>query len=504
MLHFGNQKFSFIIAILLGALLTLCFAPFNYFWLLWLIMPGLFKLIHQKQSSKKCFWLAYSFGFSHFVTSLYWIANALLVDAHKFAWLVPFCIILVPAILAFYPALWGLVASKVSNRSPVIKVVVMAWLWVMMEVLRANLFSGFPWNLLAYTWSNQLVVMQLLAYIGPFGLSFVTILLALLPVIIWRQGKLNKACLLVTTICLIGLYSVGYWRLHHITPADSNYSVLIVQANLTQQAASERAKFAKLRAYIQMTSYETQLTQPDLIIWPEAAIDFWLSDSSPLWPLITEHLPDQAVLLTGGTYAKWAEGKLQPTNSLFAISKEQQVIDRYDKMHLVPFGEYIPLRYLLPDNIPNITEGIMDFAAGDRAHNLAIAKLAIKPLICYEAIFSKYSHSKVRPDMLVNVTNDAWFGDSIGPQQHFAMVKFRAVEQGLPLLRAANTGISAIISPLGQVLYQLPLNTLGTIAATVPQPLPQATIYHHYGNWPWLIVAMLLSLWLFWQRPAEY
>lgn len=505
-----RHRIQNIAAFCLGSLLTLTLAPFHWWWMACIAFPGFLMLLHEVNSRAQALLRGWWFGFGHFVTSLYWISIALTIDLSQFGWLIPFAVIGINGVLAGYIALVALFLHQLP-RCAWVRILSLVIIWCGMEWIRRYAFSGFPWNLLGYAWAETLPMAQLASLTGVYGLSLLLLWIGSLPYYLLRLGldgckvKWCQLCpLIVTCISLMIAGGWGWLRLKQIeNMPPTSLLVRVIQPNIPQD---HKWQPDRLRQNVETQLRLTQLKtgkEPQIIIWPEAAFPYFLNQEAALLQYVRNHLPKESWLIAGGVRL---EGT-QIWNSLYALYSEKSWMLFYDKHHLVPFGEYIPLRAWLP--FKKITEGNVDFSEGKGPQRLVLSPHipSLLPFICYEAIFPEYAKVAERAGWLLNITNDAWFGKSSGPYQHAVMVKFRAIEQGLPMVRSANTGISFVTDSSGRFLRYLSLNETGMIETLLPQPL-KPTVYATYGNlipfllWVILVIAVGVRIYCY-QRSLK-
>lgn len=454
-------------ALLLGAASALALPPVHALPVLLLTFPAFLAVLWRAESWRRAAWWGALFGFGHHAAGLYWITHALFTDIERWFWLVPVAAPGVALPLALFSALPAVAAWRAGPGWP--GVLALAGGWVLAEMLRGVLFTGFPWNLLGTAWAFEALPLQPAATLGVHGLSLMTVLLAALPALGWR---------LALPMLLVGLaawWGYGAWRLLAPSPPDVSAQVVIVQGNVAQDLKwQEDQRLPIFLRYVEMTRAAGSAAaaahpgQPVLVVWPETASPFLLTEDQEARRLAAAALPSEGWLLAGTVRAERdGQGRLTALwNSLVALDAAGTVHGVYDKAHLVPFGEYMPLGGMLP--IRMVTGG-RDFSAGPGRVALALPGLpAASPLICYEVIFPGRVAPAERPGWLLNVTNDAWFGVSAGPFQHLAAARLRAVEEGLPLVRAAQTGISVIFDAQGRERVRLGLGELGTATAALP------------------------------------
>lgn len=500
---------------LFGALAALAFAPTNLLITAIIGFTVLFLHLDQEKSSKKLFWLGWSFAFGHFVVGFYWIAISLLVDIVKFGWLIPFAVSLIPAAMAIYVGLAALLSQKISRYFKLAKlerILIFAIFWVGFEYLRASLFSGFPWNLMGYVFVPTNNIAQLASIIGIYGLSLLALLTCILPALLCeiKNGKIelillkqNNRNFAIIGIWILILASIAIWGNHrsNSVPLTSakNGNIRIVQPNIEQTYKWDpKYKYQSFIKNVELSLKDAKSKNINYVIWSESSIPYLLdSQALELLDAIKKAVPPNGFVISGALRAEFKEdGEVDRVfNSVAVINDQGKITDIYDKRHLVPFGEYVPLQKYLPF-ISKITDGAEGFASGVESKTIKpVSDLpGFHPLICYEVIFSGLINDvKERPDFLLNVTNDAWFGRSSGPYQHLAMAQIRSIEYGLPLIRAANTGISAFIDPYGRIVSKMPLNKEGFLDVKLFEKLDK-TIYDKYGAKILLLLLIFILL----------
>lgn len=483
------------LAFALGTLATLALPPIGIFPLLWLVFPLLLLLVRGAATARQAFIAGWCFAFGYFLFGLYWIAAALFVDLAKFYWLVPFAVAGLPALLAGYYGLATLIWHRWWRGDGVVAAVSFAVLFAAAEYVRGYCFSGFPWNLFGYAWAEFLPVAQSVSLIGSYGLTLLTLLAACLPLAWLKRKPLAGTATLAAIAILVG---VGFWgllRMRHVLGSVPGAYVRLVQPNISQQMKWNKTQqdqhFQQLLAFSAAPSAQP-LTH---IIWPETAVTFDLDADQTRRSQLAAALPSDAVLLTGTVRREpnYATNRWDYFNSLIAFDKNAATLARYDKVHLVPFGEYVPLRGFGP--VAAATAGLGSFIAGKGAQTITIQGLPpFSPLICYEVIFPGAVKDAAHPPrLLINITNDGWYGHTAGPHQHLAISRMRAIEEGMPLLRVANTGISAVVDAYGRILQSQPLGTEGVIDTSVPQARQNLTIYGRIGNLGFFILWGILA-----------
>lgn len=489
-------------ALATGGLCSLALPPLSLFPLLWLGLPLLLALVHGAASRKQAFGLGWCFAFGYFTLSLYWIAAALFVDIGRFWWLVPFCVAGLPAVLGLYYGLATLLWYR-WRRLDVPGAALLALLLFVAEYARGHLFTGFPWNLFGYVWADILPVAQSASLFGIYGLTLLTLFAACLPAALFiRTRAALHANLLATSLFLL-LAAWGALRLQEPSETlDTRFR--LVQPNIAQALKWDPTqREGNLQTLLRLSA--APVIAPTMIIWPESAVAFFLTDDASRRNQIAAALPKGAVLVTGGDRRQpnHAKGRWDYFNSLLVLDGNA-ITAVYDKFHLVPFGEYVPFQGFGP--VAAATTSMGSFVAGPAPQTLQVGTMPpFSPLICYEVLFpAAVTDGSGKPQLLINVTNDAWYGRTAGPYQHLAIARLRAIEEGLPLLRAANTGISANIDAYGRTLQFLPLNTEGVIDAPFSRPAPR-TLYAQLGNRLAVAGALCLglALWFSYRRRTQ-
>ena len=452
---------------------------------------GLIYLMKIERGILKVFLLGWIYGVGHFGVSLFWIGNAFLVDASRYGWLAPIAVFCMAMFLGLFSgtavSLTHIICNRLKSSTAGI-VFVLAIIWICAEWVRGWIFTGFPWNLIATIWADVDEMMQIASVFGVYGLGLFTLLLCGLPATFLGREITKHSCFWGSVFLAIGcfLWFFGKERL-----ANSQFDFVdgvtlrLIQANISQEKKWDpKFKLDHVFKQIKLSQTSNKIeNQPSHIIWPETAVPFYLSRDEALRKLLAKIIPENGMLITGAPRVEISNSA--PSlywNSLHALGNDGQIKATYDKRHLVPFGEYIPFKKFL--SFSKLTEGRVDFSRGlePRIWNLP-GLPPVAPLICYEAIFGTEVQSlKPRPGWMLNVTNDAWFGLSAGPYQHLASVRFRAIEMGMPLIRVANTGISAVIDPYGRIIERLGLGVSGVIDTPLPAKIKQKPLYARAGG----------------------
>jgi apolipoprotein N-acyltransferase len=517
-----------IIAFVTGAAGAFAMAPFDFFPALMIPMTTAIWLIDGcadiRQKSRfpwmrlwlpRSAWRAFSagwwWGFGYFIAGLWWLGAAFLVDAEEFAWALPLGVAGLPAVLAVFSGL-GFMLARLIWLPGAGRLFAFAAGLSFAEWLRGHLFTGFPWNAFGMALGGNLVTAQLASVVGLYGLTIVAILIFSAPALFGDKPNARWAICRVplpfaaAVLAFAGICGFGALRLSGPPPKmTSGVNLRIMQPNVAQDEKFRPENGAEILArYLALSARgpDEKKSGPDglsLLIWPESAFPFILSRSAWALSEIGEALPKNTVLVTG---AARADGGAQSTgrphylNAVQVIASGGHVLDSYDKVHLVPFGEYLPFQSIFDRlglrQFVHIPGG---FEAGAGPRLLVVPGLpSVVPLICYEAIFPGEvvpgGAPRERLGVLLNVTNDGWFGTTTGPHQHFAQARLRAIEEGLPLVRAANSGISAIVDPYGRILAKLPLGVEGVLDGRLPQTIAAPA----FARFPFTIVSLF---WVF-------
>jgi apolipoprotein N-acyltransferase len=488
---------ALLAAILTGGVSALGFAPLGIFPALLLGFAVLVLLldgaVSRPRPLRQAALVGWGFGFGQFVVGMHWIFYPFLVDPLEHAWQIPFVLILLPGGLALFPTLATTAAARFW-RTGAPRILLLAATYAAAEWLRGHVFTGFPWNLPAYGWGASLAVMQSAAFLGAYGLSLLTVLFGASLAELF-EDRPRPALPVGLTALFAALWVGGVIRLI-VQPTDyvAGTELRLVQPNIPQDQKYVRALAPRNWRTLMDLSTRPGGTAPNVIVWPEAAP-----------PVILQYAPgalDQIAVFTGRTRAlvtgnqrvsEDATGARHFFNSLYVFGHGGQLLSTYDKFHLVPFGEYLPFEPLLQSiGITKIVGFPGSFASGDGPRSIAIPGAPdAGPLICYEVLFPGAVVGGTRPQWLLNVTDDSWFGPWAGPRQHLLAARMRSIEEGLPLARAANTGISAVIDAQGRIVASLDLGRTGVVDSRLPRA-GAPTPYTRYGDLLFLVLLLLL------------
>jgi len=507
------RKKDLLLSLLSGILLILSFPNFDLEFLAWLVLVPLLYSIDGKTLSHS-FKLGFLTGIVSFLGILYWIV----VAVHTFGNipLIPSVLILflLVAYLSLFIGAFTFLTRLIQMRLGFRTLLFTPFLWVALEYLRSILLTGFPWANLGYSQYLNLPFVQMADITGAYGLSFVILLVNATLFSILRQWfkkvfPFKEA--IVTVILLLGFLIYGYVRMGIVDRQmiqNPPLKVGLVQGDIDQSIKWDKAfQLETLNIYDKL-SLRVAEDKPDLIIWPETATPFFFQDAKEYQPLVLG-IPKKtnAFLLFGSPSYKIEKGKVNHYNSAYLVSPSGEIVGKYDKIHLVPFGEYVPLQDLL-FFIGSLGEGIGDFKSGKEIYNFSLPQDKFGVLICFEIIFPDLCRTFVKKgaNFLVTITNDAWFGRTSAPYQHFSMAVFRAVENRVFVARAANTGITGVIDPKGKILKEGGIFKREAMAGTI-RLSNRKTFYTLYGDlfaWACSAFSILLLAYALTRRLEKY
>ena len=509
------------IALAAGALSALAMAPFNAWPVLLITFPVMVWLIDGAGAGRwrgvpAAAMAGWWFGLGYFVPGLYWIGYAFLVDASTFAWLLPFAVLGLPAYLALFTA-FGFALARLIWTRDASRVIALASTLTLSEWLRGHVLTGFPWNAFGYALTEPLALAQTASLIGLWGLTFLSVAIFASPAVLIdgrSRGRRPWIVPMLALLLLVAMAIFGTVRLMlHPTTNVAKVKLRIMQPNLQQDVRfNYAAKAEVMQKYLTLSDrasgpQSSGVRDASILIWPESAFPFFLTREGDAMAQIADLLPKGTVLITGAVRAPDLPPGTRITrayNSIYVIDHDGSVLSVYDKLHLVPFGEYLPFQNLMEKlGFVQLTKVQGGFIPGERRRTMEIpnAPRAL-PLICYEAIFpGDVAAGDDRPGWIVNLTNDGWFGISTGPYQHLQQVRLRAIEEGLPAVRAANTGISAVIDPMGRIVARLGLGLEGVLDSSLPSAIPP-TIYARAGDIPAAAIVVAALIFVIRRRVA--
>ena len=506
-----NNKFFiiFLAPFVLGALTILGFAPYNLTFINFFTFSILLFLIfivkkrtqskyRKKKSNIYFFYLGCAFGFGFFLIGNYWISISLTHD-EMFKGLIPFALILIPLFLSTFFGLAILFVGFFAKKN-ISFVLLFSLVFSIFEFLRGNILTGFPWNIISYTWSSSNEVIQILSLIGAYSLSLISITFFCIPFLFFQKKVFikNISFLLFFLIIFIANYSYGIFKLTNTNHQfDSKTNVKIISPNFSLKDYNSQSEESQLKRLIKIS--DPQKNKKTLFIWPEGIFyESYINDIKKYKSLFKDKFYENHLIIFGINNFTSIDGMDDQKyfNSLAVLDHKLEVISLYNKVNLVPFGEFLPFEKILSKfGFKKITSGYNSFSPGDTRSIINLwsgfDEKLILPLICYEIIYpGKIKKKNQLPDLIINISEDAWFGQSIGPYQHFAKAIYRSIEEGVFIARSANKGISAFIDPNGRVLKSLNTGESGNIELNFPY-FNQSTLFSNYGNKIFFLIILL-------------
>lgn len=485
-----------------GAILSLIHPMASFPLAMVVVLPLVFAFFSTTLSPRRAAFDGWLLGFGYFMPGLLWIGSAFFVEAEKFAWMTPFAVTLLPAALAAYWAaafalaavVVRVVARRVGEADLLTKLLALALFWSLAEYVRGHAFTGFPWGLFAYGLIDTPIA-QMAAHVGPYGLNALVLTALLgLGAAVAAVGRARWAFGGASVALLLALAVLGALRLPDGSAPLSGQVARIVQPNVPQVEKWRPDLINRnMRWLLELSEAPVDpAAAPDFVIWPETAVVPQVLQRRDLLTQVMARLPGSAPLVLGTQRPEErAGGRLDWYNSLFVVAESGEILSVYDKHHLVPFGEYLPLQDLLESiGVHQLAGRSGGFSSGPGPQVVSAPGLPrFAALICYEAVFpGAIPTGAERPDVLIQITNDAWFGDSGGPWQHLVQARYRAIEQGLPFLRSANTGVSGAIDPFGRVTASLSLGERSYLDVAVSAPLPPTLYVQYWDSFFWALV----------------
>jgi apolipoprotein N-acyltransferase len=450
--------------------------------------------------------LGLSFGMAHSLTLVYWVV---FVMEHYGSLPIPVSLgilVLFALYLSLYPALFSFLFSLFGGPFSSFQA---AGLWVALEFVRANALTGFPWCLVAHSQYLHLPVIQIADLVGAYGISFLILLTnaTLYKLIFQRNLRVIWTEVTATLLLVMLTFAYGYYRLSEEGTPKESLKVALVQGNIDQSIKWNPSNQARTIQIYRNLTLSTRPFAPDLVVWPETAVPLFFQEGGKLAQEVLDTAKETHTYVIFGSPAYGVERKsVHYYNRAYLISPQEKVIESYDKIHLVPFGEYVPLQRYLPF-VHRLVVSAGDFRSGEKSTPLSFSKAKAGILICFESIFPELGRAMTRngAQLLVNITNDAWYGMTSAPYQHFSMAVFRAVENRRPLVRAANTGFSAFIDCHGKIIQVSDLFTEATLCRELRLGGPSLTLYTRYGDFFALSLLVLtliqIGYVLYYSRP---
>ena len=483
MINFFNKRFFiiFLFPLILGGITVLGFQPFNYFFVNFISLPLFFlsalyvkkksKSIYRKKPFlKNLFILGTSYGFGFFFFGIFWISNSLTFDdSYKF--LIPFSLLLIPLFLSLFFSLPVIFIGNYIERD-ISSVILMILTFSISDFLRSKILTGFPWNIWSYSFVWSIESLQILNIIGLFAFNLLIITIFFLPVILFIKNKTKFFILSFVIILVFSNYFYGSFKLNSITDKKDfkNINFKIVSAGMS--LSDFKNEMATAKNLIKYSNPDTK--KKTIFVWPEGVfLSNNLNNKTEIKDLFSKNFSENHLIIFGANTKNESSKDTEYFNSMLIVDKKFNIISKYDKQKLVPFGEFLPFEsFLKVFGLKKITPGYSSFSKGKTEAVIDLKfnseNLKVLPLICYEIIFPNMIDIRDEFNVIVNISEDAWFGESIGPHQHFAKAIFRAIESETYIIRSANKGISAFISPQGKIIKSLQPNEIGNIEFAVP------------------------------------
>ena len=462
-----NKIFTFIIPFLLGLITSFSLPPYSFFFLNFITFPLLlvFFILNYKNGKWISFKIGWMFGFGYFISNLYWITNSLTFD-EIFKPLIPFALIFIPLFLGIFYGLSTLVFSILNPKKNFLSILILATSLSIFEYIRGFIFGGFPWNLIAFSFVNYLDFIQLLSITGTYTFNSIIILLFLSPTILFFNYKKNiKISIFIFSLLVIfvnylwGNSNLKKYELNKEKDLGFTIKIISPKININRYFQNENPK--EFISELILISKPNPIEET-LFILPEGILSsMYFEDLKNFKDLFSNNFSKKHKIILGMNI--YDNQKIY--NSLLVLNNDLNILGKYYKNKLVPFGEFLPFEKIFSNlGFKKITQGYMSFSAGNKRDPIKLNNFSFIPLICYEIIYSgKIIKSKTSYDFILNISEDGWFGNSIGPYQHFSHSIFRSIEEGKHTFRSSNNGISAVISPKGQVIDKISTNDKGFV-----------------------------------------
>jgi len=500
-----KQYIEFLFLITLGMATSLSLPPLNYFIINFLTFSSFFifliKKINHNQNTKFSFIYGWLFGFGYFITNLYWISISLTFDPN-FKFLIPITVILIPAFLAIFYGLISYFFLIFKMKKIVSSFLFFSLIFGFSEFVRGSILTGFPWNLIAYSFSNQLEILSIISLTGTYGFNLLCISLFTSPAIFILSGMkrgLGFCIFLIFTIISFYIYTSSQKeKFNESISMNYDYKIRVIGSNISlDRFYTNKDTVSIIQELIELSN--PKINQKTIFVWPEGMLpDISQEELIDYGWLFNEKFSENHLLIIGVNSQSESKGQKKYFNSFSVYDNKLQLIDYYNKINLVPFGEFLPFEKILNSiGLKVLTNNYQSFTKGDKRNFIKIKKenfsLKILPLICYEIIYSGNLFDSSNFDLIINISEDGWFGQSVGPKQHFVHSIFRAIETGKYVVRSANNGIAAIINPLGVIEQSVNYGLSGYIDLQKINKI-QPTIFSKYGN---KIFGLLILLYIF-------
>jgi apolipoprotein N-acyltransferase len=502
---FKKNFLNFLYITFLGAISSYSLPPYNYFVINFITFSLFFIFIFNKKkkiSNNKCFFkYGWFFGFGYFLSSLYWVSISLTFD-QSFKFLIPFVIILLPAFLAIFYGLITYIFSIFYSKNVISSFLIFSTLFGIIEFIRGFILTGFPWNLIAYSFSDSVYFIQILSVIGTYSFNLICISLFTVPALLILKSS-RKEIILSFFFILISVVFLIFGNLKNnefnsLKSVKKPYIIRAISPNISlDRFYSNQDELKIINELIKLSRPEKE--KSTIFLWPEGIIpDSHLGDMSIYKDLFLNNFGNDDLIIMGLNSTEKNKDKNLFFNSMAIFNNKLELIQSYNKVNLVPFGEFIPFENILSlIGLKTITNEYQSFSRGNIREPINIKNnkinLSVLPLICYEIIYSGKLSKNKNFDYIINISEDGWFGNSIGPKQHFAHSIFRSIESGKYVIRSANNGISAVINPLGIIENKVKFGSTGHIDFSESKSI-KSTLFLRHGN---KIFLMLILLYIF-------
>ena len=505
---FKKNYLNFIYLILLGAISAFSLPPYHFFIINFITFTLFFTFIFNEKKNfsthKSFFKYGWCFGFGYFLSGLYWVSISLTFDT-TFKFFIPFAIILMPAFLALFYGLISYLFSVFYSKKPVISFLIFSILFGLIELIRGFILTGFPWNLIVFSFTESFNFIQILSVIGTYSFNLICISFFTCPaLLIFRRSKSEILAFSFFIIIGIGFLFFGMIKNNQfelVKKIKHNYSIRVVSSNISlDRFYSKKDELEIINELITLSNPEK--SKPTIFLWPEGIIpDTYLSDMKIYKDLFLDNFSSNHIIIMGIKNIETKNNNNLYFNSLAVFDNQLNLLKSYNKVNLVPFGEFLPFENVLGFvGLRAVTNQYQSFSRGLNRESLIIKNdkfnLSLLPLICYEIIYSGKLYKSQKFDYIINISEDGWFGKSIGPKQHFSHSVFRSIESGKYVIRSTNSGISAIINPLGIIEKQVKFGTTGYIDFEESKSV-KATPFAQYGNIIFIIVILLYIFLIF-------
>ena len=510
---FNNKKIIYFIVFILGSLSSFSLPPYNWFLINFFTLSFFFILLVQNKNldKKNYFFYGWLFGFGYFLFSLYWIAISLTFDT-SLKILIPVSIIIIPSFLSLFFAIPAYLLSFFFKFKNLALILIFSLILGVFEFIRGHIFTGFPWNLFLYSLSNNISYIQMTSFIGTYGLNLVTTTFFFIPAILFlKKTKFELILSFVFFSILLSFFLIGELRINdhnRILKTQKHIQIKIISSNIEIKRFYDSSKEVEIiDEMIKISNPEKEI--PTLFIWPEGTLTSTYLNDIDKYKTFFKKFSEKHLILLGINDLN-EDDNLKIYNSLAIVDNELNIKALYRKNDLVPFGEFLPFENALNKiGLRSITNNYQSFSEGDRRDIININNddfnLNILPLICYEVIYSGKLSEINNYDLIINISEDGWFGKSIGPHQHFAHSVFRAIEEGKSIIRSSNNGISAIIDPKGKIIKINKSTSSGALSEYGFEKLSEMTVFSTYGrnNIFFYLVLIYITLIFFLKRQGR-